>query len=36
MYSSEKVKVTKTPKLDPAKLLEIHGDSKTEDVGAKV
>jgi len=31
-----KVKVLKTPKYDPAKLLEVHSDIKGEDTGAKV
>jgi len=31
-----KAKITKTPKFDPHKLLEIHGEGSKEDTGAKV
>jgi ribosomal protein S3AE len=31
-----KVKVLKTPKFDPYKLLELHGETATEDTGTKV
>jgi len=31
-----KVKLIKTPKMDTSKLMELHGDTTTEEVGAKV